>query len=66
LRSGMVTTVIETVAGVLAYIVLGASATTLTSSWQSALFEDRPITRPKNNIVKIFALSFIFVPFQKL
>ncbi|NIP26727.1 MAG: hypothetical protein GWN67_15600 [Phycisphaerae bacterium] len=66
LRSVMVTAVIETVAGVSAYIVLGASATTLTVSWQLALFEDRPIIRTKNNIVKIFALSFIFGPFQKL
>jgi hypothetical protein len=62
----MVTAVTETVTGALVYIVLGASATTLTVSWQLAVPEDRPITKPKNNIAKIFALSFIFLPFQKL
>jgi hypothetical protein len=62
----MVTTVTETVTGVFVYIFLGASATTLTVSWQLAVFEDRPITRAKNNIAKIFARSFIFGPFQKL
>jgi hypothetical protein len=65
-RSVMVTTVTETVTGVFVYIVLGASATTLTLSWQLAVFGDRTITRPKNNITKIFALFFIFGPFQKL
>jgi hypothetical protein len=62
----MVTTVTETVTVVFVYIVLGASATTLTVSWQLAVPDDRPITRPKNNIAKIFFLSFIFQPFQKL
>jgi hypothetical protein len=63
----MVTAVIETVVGVLAYIVLGASATTLTVSWQLAVLADRSITRAvKTNIAIIFALFFIFLPFQKL